>query len=139
MALYVLTFSAISIRQHDAFLTNKEDLGQIDQTLWNSLHGQPFVVTDNDHQSTRLADHVEPMMIASSLVFLLWDDVRALLVLQAIACALGAWAIHLLAKDVLLTPSPAEWGRAGVGAQATSRLLPPPNLPRVQGRSLIPP
>src|SRR5205807_1591056 len=110
IALYVLTFSAISIRQHDAFLTNKEDLGQIDQTLWNSLHGQPFVVTDNDHQSTRLADHVEPMMIASSLVFLLWDDVRALLVLQAIACALGAWAIFLLARDVL--ESTGEWGDA---------------------------
>jgi len=40
-------------------------------------------------------------------VFLLWDDVRALLVWQALVAALGAWAIYLLARDILIGPSPA--------------------------------
>lgn len=101
MALYAVTFSAISIRQHDALLTHKEDLGQIDQAVWNSLHGRWLVETDDDHQSTRLTDHVEPSLVAASLVFLLWDDVRALLVLQALVAALGAWAVFLLAREVL--------------------------------------
>ncbi len=102
MLLYIVTFSAISIRQHDAFLTHKEDLGQIDQAVWNSLHGRVLVETDEDHQSTRLTDHVEPVLIASSLVFLIWDDVRALLALQAVAAALGTWAVFLLARDVFV-------------------------------------
>ncbi|MEP7200218.1 MAG: DUF2079 domain-containing protein, partial [Chloroflexota bacterium] len=101
MALYVITFSAISIRQHDAFLTHKEDLGQIDQAVWNSLHGRLLVETDEDHQSTRLTDHAEPILALSSLVFLIWDDVRALLVWQAVVMAAGTWAIFLLARDVL--------------------------------------
>jgi uncharacterized membrane protein len=105
IAAYVLVFAAVGIRQHDAFLTHKEDLGQIDQAVWNSLHGRWLVETDEDHQSTRLTDHVEPSFILSSLVFLVWDDVRALLVWQALVLALGAWAIFLLARDVLGTAS----------------------------------
>ncbi|MCA1554603.1 MAG: DUF2079 domain-containing protein, partial [Chloroflexi bacterium] len=101
MVLYAITFAVISIRQHDAFLTHKEDLGQIDQAVWNSLHGRLLVESDDDHQSTRLTDHVEPSLVAASLVFLVWDDVRALLVLQAVVAALGAWAVFLLARDVL--------------------------------------
>lgn len=101
IAAYVVVFSALGIRQHDALLTHKEDLGQIDQAVWNSLHGRWLVETDEDHQSTRLTDHAEPVLVLSSLVFLLWDDVRALLIWQALLLALGAWAIFLLARDVL--------------------------------------
>ncbi len=125
VALYLVTFSAISIRQHDAFLTHKEDLGQIDQAVWNSLHGRLLVETDEDHQSTRLTDHVEPSLVLSSAVFLLWDDVRALLVWQALIMALGAWPIFLLAREVLSSPHPrplprSELQRTGEG----STLLP---------------
>ncbi len=102
IAAYAVLFSAVGIRQHDAFLTHKEDLGQIDQAVWNSLHGRLLVETDEDHQSTRLTDHAEPALVLSSLVFLLWDDVRALLAWQALVAALGAWAIFELARDLLV-------------------------------------
>src|SRR5262249_46817205 len=48
----------------------------------------------------------EPSLVLSSLVFLVWDDARALLVWQALVVALGAWAIFLLARDVLRNTYP---------------------------------
>jgi uncharacterized membrane protein len=41
---------------------------------------------------------VEPVFVLISPVFWLWDDVRALLILQAAALAAGAWPIYLLAR-----------------------------------------
>ena len=71
-------------------LTHKADLGQIDQAIWNTAHGR-FVQEMADEQvSTRLTDHVEPIFAPLSLIFWVWDDVRALLMAQALALALGA-------------------------------------------------
>ena len=98
---YIVHFSVLSIRQHDGFLTHKADLGQFDQPIWNTLHGRPFLRTDGSQQLSRLGDHVEPIFLPVSLVFLLWDDVRALLVLQTVAVALGALPIFWLTRDEL--------------------------------------
>lgn len=98
---YAVHFSVLSIRQHDGFLTHKADLGQFDQPIWNTLHGRPFLRTDGSQQLSRLGDHVEPVLLPVSLVFLLWDDVRALLVLQTVAVALGALPIFWLTRDEL--------------------------------------
>ncbi len=40
MLLFVAWFSAYSIRLHDAQLTHKSDLGQMDQAIWNTAHGR---------------------------------------------------------------------------------------------------
>lgn len=61
---------------------------------------------------------MEPIFVPVSLIFWLWDDVRALLVLQAAALAAGAWPIYLLARRRLLTyasPYAAEWGGLVLG------------------------
>ncbi|MEJ2209198.1 MAG: DUF2079 domain-containing protein, partial [Anaerolineae bacterium] len=99
MLLYAGYFSALSIRQHDAFLTHKADLGHFDQPIWNSLHGRLLVRTQQGEQLTRLTDHFEPILIPLSLSFLVWDDVRALLVLQSLALALGALPLFWLGRD----------------------------------------
>ena len=98
MLLFTVWFSAYSIRQHDAHLTAKADLGQIDHAIWNTAHGRFVQEMRGEAISTRLTDHVEPIFAPVSLIFWLWDDVRALLVLQAAAMALAAWPIHLLAR-----------------------------------------
>jgi uncharacterized membrane protein len=108
MLAYAAFFSAASIRQHDAFLTHKADLGHFDQPIWNTLHGRPFVRTQQGLQLTRLTDHFEPIFVPLSLSFLLWDDVRALLVLQALAVALGALPIFWLTREEL---QPAGYSR----------------------------
>ncbi len=87
--------------------THKADLGQIDQAIWNSSRGRLLEQTDNGFVATRLTDHVEPMLVFISPIFWLWNDVRALLLLQAIAVAIGAWILYELSLrqfDKLLTP-----------------------------------
>lgn len=113
MVLFAAWFSAYSIRQHDAQLTHKSDLGQMDQAIWNTAHGRFVQEIRKDQLLTRLTDHVEPIFAVISPVFWLWDDVRALLILQAIALAAGAWPIFLLARKKLADAGlgeMAEWG-----------------------------
>jgi uncharacterized membrane protein len=98
---YAAWFSVVSIRQHDGFLTHRDDLGRFDQPIWNTLQGRPFVRTEAGQQVTRFTDHVEPILVPISLIYLLWDDVRALLILQAVAVALGVFPVFWLTRDEL--------------------------------------
>lgn len=104
---YTLLFTQLAFAQHNGMRTHKADLGQIDQAVWNSSQGRFLEMTDNGFIATRLIDHVEPILVLISPVFWLWDDVRALLLLQVLAVALGAWPLYeltLLRLDGLLTP-----------------------------------
>ena len=96
--IFTVWFSAYSIRLHDAHLTYKADLGQMDLAIWNTSQGRLLQEIKGETVSTRLTDHVEPIFLPVSALFWLWDDVRALLILQAAALALGAWPIYLLAR-----------------------------------------
>lgn len=99
---YGIYFSAYSIQRHRAFLTNASDLGQIDQAVWNSLQGRPLEFTRRTgEQSIRLTDHVEPIFLPTALVFLAYDNVEALLILQSIVIALGALPVFWIARKRL--------------------------------------
>ncbi len=108
--LYAAGFSILSIRPHTAQRTNMADLGQIDLAIWNTSQGRFVQEVKGEAVSTRLTDHVEPIFLAVGLVFRLWDDVRALLILQTLALALGAFPVYWLARDLI-----------GSVAQVTSR------------------
>ena len=95
--LYAALFTGLAFQAHAAMRTHKADLGQIDQAIWNSSRGRFLEQTDNGYLATRLTDHVEPLLALISPVFWLWDDVRALLLLQALAVAAGAPLLYLLA------------------------------------------
>ncbi|CAN5793278.1 hypothetical protein BH10CHL1_BH10CHL1_09810 [soil metagenome] len=106
--VYVVIFARLAFAQHLGMRTHKADLGQIDQAVWNSSRGRFVEMTDNGFVATRLTDHVEPILALISPIFWLWDDVRALLLLQVIVVALGAWPLYelaLLRLDQLLSPS----------------------------------
>ena len=60
--LYIWIFAGLSFRQHAGMRTHKADLGQIDQAVWNSSRGRFVEMTDNGYVSTRLIDHVEPIL-----------------------------------------------------------------------------
>ena len=125
MLLFAVWFSAYSIRLHEAHRTHKADLGQIDLAIWNTAHGRFVQEIKDDQVSTRLTDHVEPIFLLVAPVFWLWDDVRALLILQAVALALGAWPIYLLARKKLseLALSPIDAAAPNVKRQtSTSRI-----------------
>lgn len=96
---YGIYFSALSIQRHRAFFTNASDLGQIDQAIWNTLQGRPLEFTRRTgEQSVRLTDHVEPIFIPTALVFLAYDNVEALLILQSFVIAIGALPAFWIAR-----------------------------------------
>lgn len=107
MAFYCYLFAGLAIELHSGMRTHRSDLGQIAQAVWNSSHGRFVEMTDNGFVATRLTDHVEPILVLISPIFWFWEDVRALLVLQALVVALGAWPLYELALrrlDTLLSP-----------------------------------
>ncbi len=106
---YAVFFSAYTLQRHATFNTFAADLSFIDQPMWNTLHGRFLERTLDDRQVPRVAEHLEPILLPLSLVYLVWDDVRAILILQSLALALGALPVFWLARDVLGRDRRAAW------------------------------
>ena len=116
---YTLNFGALSLLKHAAFQTHTADLGNMDQPIWNTLHGRFVEETKDDGtQGTRLTDHVEPIFALVSLSFLIYDGVESILIFQTIAIALGALPVYWLARRRLRS----EW--AGVSFALVYLLFP---------------
>ena len=99
---YTVYFSALSIQRHNTFRTRASDMGQMDQALWNTLHGNLLQDTRPDGKNLpRLTDHVEPIFLVIPFAFLIYDGIETLFVLQSVAIALGALAIFWIARRKL--------------------------------------
>jgi uncharacterized membrane protein len=107
---YAIFFSAASIQKHQAFQSTDFDLGNLSQVMWNTLHGRPFLLTNPEgaQPEMSLGIHVWLIVLPISLLYLVWSDPRALLILQSVVIALGAWPVFWLARDAL----PARWARS---------------------------
>lgn len=95
---FALFFGAVAVQQHRAFQTNGLDLGNVDQALWNTAHGRWFQFTLMTPLQSRLALHVEPILLL--LLPLYWLNLggpAALLAIQAAVVALGAWPLYQIA------------------------------------------
>jgi len=107
-ALYAAYFIAYMVTSHNAFLTHAEDLGTMDQAIWNILHGPLMhqtvcnIVSDTNCYSingiSRFAIHFEPILFPVSLSYIFWPDPRTLLVLQTLVVASGAFPAFWLAR-----------------------------------------
>lgn len=95
--LYGVIFTRLAWDLQAGMRTHRSDLGQIDQAIWNSSRGHWLAQTDNGFEATRLTDHVEPILVLISPIYWLWDDVRALLLLQVVTVAAGVLPLYLLA------------------------------------------
>ena len=96
--IYTWLFAGLAFAQHTGMRTHKADLGQIAQAVWNSSRGRFVEMTDNGFVATRMTDHVEPILALISPVLWLWNDTQALLLLQVVAVALGAWPLYELTR-----------------------------------------
>ncbi|WP_201385001.1 DUF2079 domain-containing protein [Ktedonobacter sp. SOSP1-52] len=99
----VVVFSAYFIllltTGHSAFGTNAEDLGIMDQAIWNlAYHGELHqticnIISDTNCYSpegiNRFAIHFEPILWPISWLYYLWADPRMLLIFQTVVVALG--------------------------------------------------
>src|ERR1700694_1971703 len=119
IAVYAVGLSWLSLERHAAHLTNALDLGYYSNTLWNTLHGQPFrfttyhqanfVFPEFDPNVARKADdllayHVEPILLPLSLLYAVWPDARILLIVQSLILATGAWPAYQIARRHKYSP-----------------------------------
>jgi uncharacterized membrane protein len=97
IAAYAAGFGSLSILRHRAFNTGRYDLGNMVQTVWNTAHGHFLQMTSGDgRQISRLAAHFDPILAAFAPLWWIWPSPELLLLVQAVAVALGALPIFWL-------------------------------------------
>jgi uncharacterized membrane protein len=102
IAAYAAGFAALSALRHEAFVTGRFDLGNMVQAVWSTAHGHPLRMTDlHGEQISRLAAHVDPILVLFAPLWWIWPSPQLLLVVQAFAVALGAIPVFLLARKHL--------------------------------------
>jgi uncharacterized membrane protein len=98
MAAYAAGFAALSVLRHEAFETGRFDLGNMVQAVWSTAHGHLLQVTNlHGVQISRLAAHVDPILIVFAPLWWIWPSPSLLLTAQALAVALGALPLFWLA------------------------------------------
>lgn len=97
--VYALYFSATTSIGHLQFHTFAYDLGTFDQGIWLAGHGTDWFVTVRG--LNLLGDHVRLFSFLLAPLYWLWDDVRALLILQSVAIAAGAIFLYRIAEREL--------------------------------------
>jgi uncharacterized membrane protein len=119
MSAYAAGYAALSLLRHTAFVTGRFDLGNMVQAVWSTAHGDPLRMTDlNGDQISRLAAHVDPILILFAPLWWIWPSPNMLLVVQAVVLALGALPVFWLARKHLGS------ARAGVGFALAYLLYP---------------
>jgi uncharacterized membrane protein len=102
MAAYAAGFVSLSVLRHEAFVTGRFDLGNMVQAVWSTAHGHPLQMTDlRGDQISRLAAHVDPILVLFAPLWWIWPSPNMLLAVQAVAIGLGAVPVFLLARKHL--------------------------------------
>ena len=96
---YTFVLSYFSIARHEAFASGY-DLANMDQTIWNSLHGRFFSFSQHGATITRFTTHADVILVLLAPLYAIWNDVRMLLIFQSLALALGAVPTYLIAHTV---------------------------------------
>jgi uncharacterized membrane protein len=108
VVVFCAYFITLMLARQNAYLTNAEDTGIMDQAIWNTLHGNILhqticnIVSDTNCYSQngimRFAIHFEPILFLVSLFYLLWSTPKTLFVIQIIIVGLGAYPAFWLAR-----------------------------------------
>jgi uncharacterized membrane protein/uncharacterized membrane protein YbhN (UPF0104 family) len=100
---YSIYFTYVTFQKYLNFFTGRFDLGNMDQTVWNTLHGRIFQITNPDgiNIMSRLGIHADFILILFAPFYAIWSDPRMLLLIQTIVVALGAVFVYLLAKNII--------------------------------------
>jgi len=97
--LYAGYFSHLTLLRYHAFEARALDMGNLNQAIWNTAHGNWFRLTNQEANLTnRLGYHVEPILLPIALLYRLHPVPEFLLVLQASVVALGALPLFFLAR-----------------------------------------
>lgn len=98
--LYMITLGSLSIARHNAF-ASRFDLSNMDQTVYYTLHGHFFQLRLPDEFVSRFAVHADLILILLSPLFLLYDNVRILILSESVFLGLGAIPAYLISMKIL--------------------------------------
>lgn len=102
ICIYIAYFTLASFLRYDNFYTGRFDLGNMDQTVWNTINGRIFQTTsDSGIIISRLSAHADFMLILLSPFYLLWSHPKMLLLIQSVVLALGSIFVFLIAKETI--------------------------------------
>src|SRR5579872_4031473 len=105
MLIYMVDMSYHAILRYETFKAGAFDLGNMDQVLWNTIHGRLFQFTNQAIDwygpPTRLAIHFEPIILPLSLLYSFGADPRILLVFQTLTLASGSLPVFLLTRKII--------------------------------------
>jgi uncharacterized membrane protein len=100
VAIFIALVGYHVLYRHWEYHSDAFDLGNMDQAVWNTLHGHPFRFTNRGNDDfgppTRLSIHVEPIILPLALLYLIHSGPETLLVTQTVALALGAIPLFAL-------------------------------------------
>lgn len=99
VALYIVYVSIYTIQNHWSLGTAAFDLGIQENTIWNTVHGEPFFSSlTGGHY---LGVHTSLVLLLVAPVYALAPATETLLVVQAMVLGLAALPLFLLARKVL--------------------------------------
>lgn len=110
IALYILTFSSLSILRHQAFASSF-DSANMDQTIWNTLHGHFFQITGINSGVSRFSIHADIILIIFSPIYYIWNDIRSLFILQSVFLGLGALPVYLISIKIFSKNLDVFWSK----------------------------
>lgn len=114
IGLFIGFFGPFVIFRHANLLSAQFDLGNMDQVLWNTVHGRWFIMTDalNGLHHLRTAVHADYLLLIYTPLYALWPDPRVLVVGQVVAVAFGALPLFWLGRKYLTDRAAALIGLA---------------------------
>lgn len=103
IGIFICFFSFVAFSRHVNIHSNRLDLGNMEQVVWNVIHGNGFTLTDpmGPNQESRLAVHADFLLILIAPIYFLWQDPRMLILIQIAVMGLGAIPVYWIAKRVL--------------------------------------
>ncbi len=102
ICIYILYFTTASFLRYDNFYTGRFDLGNMDQTVWNTINGRIFQASTGDGSIiSRLSAHADFMLILLAPFYLIWPHPKMLLFIQSVVLSIGAIFVFLIAKEIL--------------------------------------
>ena len=97
--VYAVTFSAMGILQYRAGNITYIDTANFEEMLWRTLHGK--VLLSSQWPYTFLGRHVQFVHLFLLPVYVVYPDLRTLMVCQTLGLAAGAFPVYALASHVL--------------------------------------
>jgi uncharacterized membrane protein len=93
---FCVVSATLLCQKHDAFNTRTYDLARFDQAIWNTLHGRFLFSTIGNHSV--LGNHFSPLMALLSPLFLIWNDVKVLFLVQVVSVAVTGLVLYRMVR-----------------------------------------